>query len=196
MTRSPLRGRLARQRDRPRPEEGAQRQAAVVEASAHRRHRARRPRHVAEHARLLALSARSATASPTAATLKPAAKCRRSPTPSPTARSPSTGCPRCSCRTPTTRRTSRCIFRSPTWPCRGVRARRLRRAVGALLPGGRLRSGSRRRTPRYVINAGRALRQINAQNCVHCKTCDIKDPNQNIDWVPPEGGGGPNYPNM
>ncbi|HZP19250.1 MAG TPA: electron transfer flavoprotein-ubiquinone oxidoreductase [Bauldia sp.] len=38
--------------------------------------------------------------------------------------------------------------------------------------------------------------QINAANCVHCKTCDIKDPNQNIDWVPPEGGGGPNYPNM
>jgi len=36
--------------------------------------------------------------------------------------------------------------------------------------------------------------QINAQNCVHCKTCDIKDPGQNIDWVPPEGGGGPNYP--
>jgi electron-transferring-flavoprotein dehydrogenase len=41
--------------------------------------------------------------------------------------------------------------------------------------------------PRFVINA---------QNCVHCKTCDIKDPNQNIAWVPPEGGGGPNYPNM
>ncbi len=38
--------------------------------------------------------------------------------------------------------------------------------------------------------------QINAQNCVHCKTCDIKDPNQNINWVTPEGGGGPNYPNM
>ena len=38
--------------------------------------------------------------------------------------------------------------------------------------------------------------QINAQNCVHCKTCDIKDPQQNIDWVVPEGGGGPNYPNM
>ena len=38
--------------------------------------------------------------------------------------------------------------------------------------------------------------QINAQNCVHCKTCDIKDPPQNIDWVTPEGGGGPNYPNM
>jgi len=38
--------------------------------------------------------------------------------------------------------------------------------------------------------------QINAQNCVHCKTCDIKDPLQNINWVVPEGGGGPNYPNM
>ena len=38
--------------------------------------------------------------------------------------------------------------------------------------------------------------QINAQNCVHCKTCDIKDPTQNIVWVAPEGGGGPNYPGM
>ncbi|RZG79849.1 electron transfer flavoprotein-ubiquinone oxidoreductase, partial [Acinetobacter pittii] len=38
--------------------------------------------------------------------------------------------------------------------------------------------------------------QINAANCVHCKTCDIKDPSQNITWVAPEGGGGPNYPNM
>ncbi|OQX02179.1 MAG: electron transfer flavoprotein-ubiquinone oxidoreductase [Thiothrix lacustris] len=38
--------------------------------------------------------------------------------------------------------------------------------------------------------------QINAQNCVHCKTCDIKDPVQNITWITPEGGGGPNYPNM
>ncbi|MGE8624534.1 4Fe-4S dicluster domain-containing protein, partial [Acinetobacter schindleri] len=38
--------------------------------------------------------------------------------------------------------------------------------------------------------------QINAANCVHCKTCDIKDPSQNITWVTPEGAGGPNYPNM
>jgi len=38
--------------------------------------------------------------------------------------------------------------------------------------------------------------QINAQNCVHCKTCDIKDPSQNIVWVTPEGGGGPNYAGM
>ena len=37
---------------------------------------------------------------------------------------------------------------------------------------------------------------INAQNCVHCKTCDVKDPTQNIVWVTPEGGGGPSYPNM
>ncbi|MEO0718333.1 MAG: 4Fe-4S dicluster domain-containing protein, partial [Pseudomonadota bacterium] len=41
--------------------------------------------------------------------------------------------------------------------------------------------------PRFVINA---------QNCVHCKTCDIKDPSQNINWVTPQGGEGPNYPNM
>jgi electron-transferring-flavoprotein dehydrogenase len=48
-----------------------------------------------------------------------------------------------------------------------------------------------------VRDAGGAPRlQINAQNCVHCKTCDIKDPRQNINWVVPEGGGGPNYPNM
>jgi electron-transferring-flavoprotein dehydrogenase len=44
--------------------------------------------------------------------------------------------------------------------------------------------------------SGKPRLQINAPNCVHCKTCDIKDPTQNIDWVVPEGGGGPNYPNM
>jgi len=43
---------------------------------------------------------------------------------------------------------------------------------------------------------GKQRFQINAQNCVHCKTCDIKDPSQNINWETPEGGGGPNYPNM
>jgi electron-transferring-flavoprotein dehydrogenase len=46
------------------------------------------------------------------------------------------------------------------------------------------------------VEGGEPRLQINAQNCVHCKTCDIKDPTQNIDWVVPEGGGGPNYPNM
>ena len=48
----------------------------------------------------------------------------------------------------------------------------------------------------YVGESGQQRLQINAQNCVHCKTCDIKDPTQNIVWVTPEGGGGPNYPNM
>ena len=48
----------------------------------------------------------------------------------------------------------------------------------------------------FVEEDGKKRLQINAQNCVHCKTCDIKDPTQNIVWVVPEGGGGPNYPNM
>ena len=65
----------------------------------------------------------------------------------------------------------------------------LRRPREPLLPGRRLRV--RRRPP----DDGDRL-QINAQNCVHCKTCDIKDPTQNIVWVTPEGGGGPNYAGM
>ncbi|MFO1127562.1 MAG: electron transfer flavoprotein-ubiquinone oxidoreductase [Rhodospirillales bacterium] len=48
----------------------------------------------------------------------------------------------------------------------------------------------------FVEENGESRLQINAANCVHCKTCDIKDPTQNINWVVPEGGGGPNYPNM
>ena len=48
----------------------------------------------------------------------------------------------------------------------------------------------------YVEENNQRRLQINSQNCVHCKTCDIKDPSQNIEWVTPEGGGGPNYPNM
>ncbi|GAB4072425.1 electron transfer flavoprotein-ubiquinone oxidoreductase [Ancylobacter sonchi] len=48
----------------------------------------------------------------------------------------------------------------------------------------------------WVEKDGADVFVINAQNCVHCKTCDIKDPNRNITWVTPEGGGGPNYPNM
>ncbi len=47
-----------------------------------------------------------------------------------------------------------------------------------------------------IEEAGQKKFQINAQNCVHCKTCDIKDPSQNIDWTVPQGGGGPNYGNM
>lgn len=48
----------------------------------------------------------------------------------------------------------------------------------------------------YVTTDGKQRLQINSQNCIHCKTCDIKDPTQNIRWVPPEGGGGPNYISM
>ena len=47
-----------------------------------------------------------------------------------------------------------------------------------------------------VEEDGKKRFQINSQNCIHCKTCDIKEPSQNINWVSPEGGGGPNYPNM
>ena len=47
-----------------------------------------------------------------------------------------------------------------------------------------------------IEEGGKKRFQINSQNCVHCKTCDIKDPSQNIHWVVPEGGGGPNYPAM
>ena len=46
-----------------------------------------------------------------------------------------------------------------------------------------------------MVNEGPSL-QINFQNCLHCKTCDIKDPLQNINWTPPEGGDGPRYSNM
>ncbi len=59
------------------------------------------------------------------------------------------------------------------------------------------RSAIARRMVYEVVEEGDKLRfQINAQNCVHCKTCDVKDPAQNINWVPPEGGDGPNYVNM
>lgn len=47
-----------------------------------------------------------------------------------------------------------------------------------------------------ISSEGKDEFKINSQNCIHCKTCDIKDPSQNINWSPPEGGGGPNYPNM
>ena len=50
--------------------------------------------------------------------------------------------------------------------------------------------------PADMATAKDAKFQINAQNCIHCKTCDIKDPNGNITWVPPQGGEGPVYPNM
>ena len=69
-----------------------------------------------------------------------------------------------------------------------VNLAQVRRPREPLLPGRRVRV-------REDEDGGERL-QINAQNCVHCKTCDIKDPTQNIVWVTPEGGGGPNYVGM
>ena len=121
----------------------------------------------------------------------PPPRCRRSTIRSTTACSRSTSSRRCSSRTPITRRTSRRTCSCATRDSGRRQPRALRRPRAALLPGRRLRIRRRRR------QAARAKRlQINAQNCVHCKTCDIKDPQQNIHWVTPEGGGGPNYSDM
>ena len=84
-------------------------------------------------------------------------------------------------------------LRDPAMPGRREPAR-VRRSRSALLPCRRLRIRAESRDPERA-DAGKRL-QINAQNCVHCKTCDIKDPMQNIHWVTPEGGGGPNYTSM
>ncbi len=66
-------------------------------------------------------------------------------------------------------------------------ALRRRRSNATARPGSTKSSNGEDASPRL---------QINAQNCVHCKTCDIKDPSQNINWVVPQGGEGPNYANM
>ena len=163
--------------DRRRPLEGPQRQAAVVALRHLPRHRARRLRHVVQHARLLAVRHAAPRQARRARRSSRRRSSRRSPIRNPTASSPSTGSPRCSSPTPITRRTSRRISRSPTSRCRsrrnttsiaGPSARYCPAAVYEWVEEGG--------TPRFVINA---------QNCVHCKTCDIKDPNQNITWVPP-----------
>ena len=75
----------------------------------------------------------------------------------------------------------------PEVPVR-AQSRRVRRARATLLPGRRVRDSSQ--------EDGQPRLQINFQNCVHCKTCDIKDPHQNIKWVVPQGGDGPNYVGM
>ena len=152
------------------------------------RRRARRPRHVDQHGGLLAVR----HAAPRQARFRDpeagGAVQADQPIRSRTASSPSTGCRRCSSPTPTTRRTSRPISRWPTSACRRRPSTTcMPDRPARYCPAGVYEWVEEGGSPRYVINA---------QNCVHCKTCDIKDPNQNITWVPPEGGGGPNYPNM
>ena len=141
-----------------------------------------------QHARLLAVRHAAATASRIAATLKPAAQCAPIAYPKPDGKL-------------TFDRLSS-VFLSNTnheedQPAHlKVADLALQKASEHDVYGG----PSARYCPagvyEWVEEGGSPRFVINAQNCVHCKTCDIKDPNQNITWVPPEGGGGPNYPNM
>ena len=78
------------------------------------------------------------------------------------------------------------VLRDPSIPIRSI-CRNMPNRRSVIVRRAFTRSSRKQPGPRF---------QINAQNCVHCKTCDIKDPAQNITWVTPEGGGGPNYSNM
>ena len=169
--------------------QGPQRQAAVVEVRHHvRRRRCQASTCGATRCSASRCSERCRTPNPTARRWIRPKPTRRSPTRSRTARYRSTSCPRCSCRIPTTKRTSRSISRSPTSICRRPPSTTsIAGPSNRYCPAGVYEWVEETAGPRF---------QINAQNCVHCKTCDVKDPNGNITWVPPEGGGGPNYEAM
>ena len=125
---------------------------------------------------------------PDSATLQPASACRRIVYPKPDGVLTFDRLSSVSCRTPTTRRTSPCICASPTRSMQKASEHDVFGGPSArYCPAGVYEWVEEGDEPRFVINA---------QNCVHCKTCDIKDPNQNITWVPPQGGEGPVYLNM
>ena len=183
-----LRRRLARGRHRPRPVEGAQRQAACGRSSARFWASPPAASTCGPTRSASRCSARSATASPTPQTLKPASECRPIAYPKPDGKL-------------TFDRLSS-VFVSNTNheedqpPHLQVADMALQEASEHDVFAG----PSARYCPagvyEWVEEGGKPRFVINAQNCVHCKTCDIKDPNRNITWVPPEGGGGPKYSNM
>ncbi len=183
-----LRRSLAKLRDRPRSLEGAQRQAAMVAVRDHPGNCSRRLRYVDQYAWVLAIR----HAAPRQARLGNA----------------QTGGGMPADRLSQARRESHLrpsligipvqhesrggpagrISKSPIPAFRRAPSTMSMAALRRVIARPVCTNGLRRRAqPRFVINA---------QNCVHCKTCDIKDPNRNITWVRPEGGGGPNYPNM
>ena len=169
---------------------GAQRQAAVVALRHACRHRARRPRHVDQHvSRLSALRHAAARQ----AGLRDAQAGRRMPADrlsQARRRSlPSTGCRPCFFSN-TNHEEDQPVHLKVADPdaAEDHPSTTSMPSLGALLPGGGLRDGSRKAVqPRF---------QINAQNCVHCKTCDIKDPQPEHHLGSARGRRGPNYPNM
>ena len=179
--------------DRPRPEAGAQREADLVAVRADRLARPRRARHVGR--------------TRSSATARPSARCG---TARPTPRRPAgAGAFRADRLSEARRRAvlrpadqRRLLLhqprRGPALPPDAEGPARSRSTSTCRATPSRRSATARPGSTRWCATAdGSNPRfQINFQNCVHCKTCDIKDPLQNIDWTTPQGGDGPNYPNM